>query len=53
MSDLGLLTYYLGMEVCQENSGITLCQSSYARKFLERIGMVSCNPCSTPMGARL
>jgi hypothetical protein len=53
MSDLGLLTYYLRTEVCQDNSGITLCQSAYACKLLEKIGMASCNPSSTPMEARL
>jgi hypothetical protein len=51
MSDLGLLTYYLGIEVCQDNSGITLCQSAYAHKLLEKIGMASYNPASTPMEA--
>jgi hypothetical protein len=30
MSDLGLLTYYLGIEVHQEDSGITLGQSAHA-----------------------
>jgi len=30
MSDLGLLTYYLGIEVEQERDAITLRQSSYA-----------------------
>jgi hypothetical protein len=29
MSDLGLLSYYLGIEVCQGDSSITLCQSAY------------------------
>jgi hypothetical protein len=53
MNDLGLLTYYLGIEVCQDDSGITLCQSEYAQKLLERIGIASCNPSSTPMEGRL
>ena len=30
MSDLGLLSYYLGIEVTQTKAGITLCQSAYA-----------------------
>ena len=34
MSDLGLLTYYLGIEVCQEKEKITLRQSRYANKIL-------------------
>jgi hypothetical protein len=44
MSDLGLLTYYLGIKVCQEITGISLCQSSYARRLLEKTGMADCNP---------
>ncbi|XP_062208845.1 uncharacterized mitochondrial protein AtMg00810-like [Phragmites australis] len=53
MSDLGLLTYYLGIEVSQSEGGITLCQSAYASKLLERSGMERCNPCVTPMEERL
>lgn len=34
MSDLGLLSYYLGIEVEQSSHAITLCQSAYARKLL-------------------
>jgi hypothetical protein len=30
MSDLGLLSYYLGIEVIQGEAGIALCQSAYA-----------------------
>jgi hypothetical protein len=52
MSDLGLLSYYLGIEVKQANGSITLCQSSYAVKILENAGMKDCNPCDTPMEAR-
>jgi hypothetical protein len=52
MSDLRLLTYYLGIEVCQDSSGITLCQRGYAQKLLEKTGMEDCNPMSTPMEAR-
>jgi hypothetical protein len=33
MSDLGLLTYYLGIQVDQKERETTLCQSSYAKKF--------------------
>jgi hypothetical protein len=35
MSDLSLLSYYLGIEVKQGDGGITLSQSSYAVKILE------------------
>jgi len=53
MSDLGLLSYYLGIEVRQGSDGITLCQSSYAMKILEAAGMQNCNATATPMEARL
>jgi hypothetical protein len=53
MSDLGLLTYYLGIEVKQGVEGITLSQGSYAGKILEKAGMVECNACDVPMQAKL
>jgi hypothetical protein len=49
MSDLGLLSYYLGMEVKQKPGAITVCQSSYAKKIIEICGMKGCNPVDTPM----
>jgi cytochrome c peroxidase len=53
MSDLGLLSYYLGIEVAQMKGTISLCQRSYAEKILEAAGMSSCNSCHTPMENRL
>ncbi|XP_066341837.1 uncharacterized mitochondrial protein AtMg00810-like [Miscanthus floridulus] len=53
MSDLGLLHYYLGLEVKQSRSGITICQSAYAAKILEGAGLIGCNPSLTPMESRL
>lgn len=53
MSDLGLLRYYLGLEVSQTDEGITLSQGAYAKKILEAAGMVGCNPSQTPMEPRL
>lgn len=53
MSDLGLLSYYLGIEVKQTEDAITLCQSAYAARILEKMGMSICNPMHTPMEARL
>ncbi|XP_025819724.1 uncharacterized protein LOC112895929 [Panicum hallii] len=53
MSDLGLLSYYLGIEVHQSDSGITLRQAAYADKLLERGGMQDCNPALAPMESRL
>jgi hypothetical protein len=53
MSDLSLLHYYLGIEVKQSVSGISLSQCAYAMKILERSDMIGCNPCHVPMEAHL
>ena len=53
MSDLGKLTYYLGIEVCQHEDGINLSQKRYAVKILEEAGMAECNLVHTPMEAGL
>ena len=53
MSDLGLLHYYLGIEVKQGPSGISLSQGAYAAKILEKTGMAGCNPRQVPMETRL
>lgn len=49
MSDLGLLRYYLGLEVKQEHGRTTITQAAYATKLLDKAG---CNATHTPMEAR-
>ena len=49
MSGLGLLSYYLGIEVYQEEGRITLNQRRYANKILSEAGMAECNATQTPM----
>jgi hypothetical protein len=53
MSDLGSLSYYLGIEVKQGSEGIKLYNSTYAAKLLDRGGLGSCNGCAAPMEPRL
>ena len=53
MSDLGVLSYYLGIEVRQGKEALTLGQSAYASKLLEQSGMAECKSCVTPMEERL
>ena len=53
MSDLSVLSYYIGIEVRQGKEALTLGQSAYASKLLERSGMAECKPCVTPMEERL
>jgi hypothetical protein len=48
MTDLGLLSYYLGIEVDQKNDYITVRQSGYARKVLGQFGMQDCNSTKVP-----
>ena len=49
MIDLGLMRYYLGIEVRQEETGIFISQEKYAKDILKRFKMDSYNPISTPM----
>lgn len=49
MSDLGMFTYYLGIEVVQHPKGITLRQERYAMKILCESGMKECNAVHVPM----
>jgi len=53
MSDLGLLSFYLGIEVQQGKNGTTMRQTHYAKKILELGSMSDCNPAATPMEERL
>ena len=53
MSDLGPLSFYLGIEVHQDDSGITLRQTAYAKRVVELTGLTDCNPALTPMEKRL
>ncbi|KAD4585749.1 hypothetical protein E3N88_23350 [Mikania micrantha] len=49
MTDLGMLTYYLGIEVKQDKEGISICQEGYAKKILKETSMSNCNATTLPM----
>jgi hypothetical protein len=49
MNDLGLFSYYLGIEVTQKPCEIAICQSAYVAKIVEQRGLSGCNPTDTPM----
>eukprot|EP00253_Pinus_taeda_P012082 PITA_12082 len=49
MKDLGLMHYFLGLEVWQKLGETSLSQGKYVVKILERFGMVDCKPVTTPM----
>jgi hypothetical protein len=46
---LGSLHYFLGIEVTQARDGLQLSQKKYTNDLLQRVGMVSCKPMSTPL----
>ena len=53
MKDMGVLSYFLGMEVRRGRDGtITLSQQRYASDILKRFGMSECNPISCPFPNR-
>jgi hypothetical protein len=49
MKDIGLMHYFLGMEVWQEDGKIFLGQGKYAVDILRRFQIKDCIPMSTPM----
>eukprot|EP00253_Pinus_taeda_P002039 PITA_02039 len=55
MTDMGLLRYFLGIEVEQNGNGIFISQAKYANEVLERFNMQECNATITPtvMGLKL
>nr|GEW17429.1 ribonuclease H-like domain, reverse transcriptase, RNA-dependent DNA polymerase [Tanacetum cinerariifolium] len=48
-SDLGLLAYYLGIEVTQTDGDISIRKSAYANKILKEAGMIDCNETLIPI----
>ncbi|XP_068666547.1 uncharacterized mitochondrial protein AtMg00810-like [Aristolochia californica] len=47
--DLGLLKYFLEIEVLQSGHGIILSQRKFVLDLLKEIGMLGCKPMETPM----
>ena len=53
MKDLGILYYFLGMEVWKKANEIFLGQGKYAVEILKRFGMLDCKAMATPMASNL
>lgn len=49
MTDLGLLSYFLGMEVMQDKHGVFVTQKRYAQELLKKFNMLQCKAAPTPM----
>jgi hypothetical protein len=53
MKDLGLMHYFLGLEVWQSPERIFLNQGKYAVEILKRFEMLECKSMNTPMEAKM
>ena len=53
MKDLGMMHYFLGMEVWQSSDGTFLGQGKYAIEILKRFGMMDYKAMATPMASNL
>ena len=53
MKDLGLLHYFLELEVWQQDNCIILNQGKYTIDILTKFGMMECKPAATPMEINL
>jgi hypothetical protein len=53
MKNLGLMHYFLGLEVWQSPGKIFLNQGKYAVEILKRFGMLECKAMNTPMETKL
>ena len=53
MKDLGMMHYFVGMEVWQNADGISLGQGKYAVDLLKRFRMMGCKAMTTPMAINL
>nr|KAJ0222487.1 hypothetical protein LSAT_V11C200097470 [Lactuca sativa] len=49
MSMMGKMTFYLGLEVRQQKSGISICQSKYISDLLVKYSLSDCKLASTPV----
>ena len=49
MSMIGELTHFLGLQIRQQDSGIFLSQSKYAKNLIKKFGLESASSVKTPM----
>ena len=53
MTDLGLMSYFLGIKVVQQKDGIFISQKKYASDILKKFKMEHSKPISTPIEEKL
>lgn len=52
MTDLGLMTFFLGMEIKQAENEVFICQKKYAKEILKKFKLEECKEVSTPMNQK-
>jgi len=52
MTDFGLMSFFLGMEIMQNREEIFICQKKYSREILKKFQMDNCKPTATPMNQK-
>lgn len=52
MTDLGLMAFFLGMEIKQSEHEVFICQKKYAKEILKKFKLGECREMSTPMNSK-
>ena len=52
MTDLRLMTFFLGMEIKQAEHDVFICQKKYAKEILKKFKLEECKAASTPMNQK-
>ncbi|XP_022717658.1 uncharacterized protein LOC111276110 [Durio zibethinus] len=52
MTDLGLMNFFLGMEIKQNEHEVFICQKKYAKEILKKFKLEECKEMKTPMNSK-
>ena len=53
MTDFGIMSFFLGIEVRQQPDDIFICQKKYAKELLDKFNIKNCNAVNTPIAMDL